>query len=175
MGKALKPERVKLVAGILYSDEKLYLAAKSSLERIFGRSDYESPELDFTHTDYYEPEMGPGLKRKFLSFRDLASPEGIYRAKIASNRIEARLSTDRKRRVNIDPGYIDLGKFVLFSTKDHSHRIYLRDGIYAETTLYYKDKKFCPWPWTYPDYRTDVYIKILDSIRSIYKDRIRSR
>ena len=37
-----------------------------------------------------------------------------------------------QRRVNLDAGYLCLAKLVLASTKDHAHRIYLRDGIYAE-------------------------------------------
>lgn len=170
MGKASKPGRVKLIAGILYSDPGLYLKARVSLERIFGRADFESPEIGFNHTDYYEHEMGRGLIRRFLGFEKLISLEKIFRVKLLTNRIELSLSRDRKRRVNIDPGYMDLGKLVLFSTKDHSHRIYLQDGIYAESTLYYKDKSFRAWPWTYPDYKTEEYLKAFDSIRSIYKD-----
>jgi len=34
--------------------------------------------------------------------------------------------------VNIDPGYISLGKLVLASTKDHAHRLYLGEGVYGE-------------------------------------------
>ena len=80
-----------------------------------------------------------------------------------------RYAAKGKRSVNIDPGYLDLAKVVLFSTKDYSHRIYLDKGIYAEVTLFYKDNRFNPWPWTYPDYRTSEYLGIFKSIREIYK------
>jgi hypothetical protein len=41
----------------------------------------------------------------------------------------------------------------LASTKDHAHRIYLNDGIYAEVTLAYRRGGWQAFPWTYPDYR----------------------
>ena len=46
-----------------------------------------------------------------------------------------------KRPVNIDPGYINESRLILASTKDFSHRIYLRDGIYAEVTLNYRKRQ----------------------------------
>jgi hypothetical protein len=63
---------------------------------------------------------------------------------------------DHKRRVNLDPGLLSLYNLVLASTKSFAHRIYLRDGIYAEVTLLYQAGKFSPLAWTYPDYQTDV-------------------
>ncbi len=50
------------------------------------------------------------------------------------------------RPVNIDPGYLNLGKFLLATTKDQAHRVYLRDGVYAEVTLRYQAGAFEPWP-----------------------------
>jgi len=38
------------------------------------------------------------------------------------------------RRVNLDPGYIDLLEVVLASTKNANPRMYLNSGIYAEPT-----------------------------------------
>lgn len=62
-----------------------------------------------------------------------------------------------KRWVNIDPGYMSMTKLVLASTKNREHRLYLRDGIYAEVTLAFRDQAWRAMPWTYADYqRTDV-------------------
>jgi hypothetical protein len=113
--------------------------------------------------------MGPGLKRVILSFAKLVRPELAYKTKIRTNAIEDRLRKKGKRTVNIDPGYVDLSKLVLFSTKDYTHRIPMAGGIFAETTLFYRDKRYNPWPWTYPDYASEEYAGIFEDIRRIYK------
>jgi hypothetical protein len=146
--------------------------AKKMLNRSFGGIDYESGTLNFQFTDYYTNEMGDNLKRKFLSFGRLACLDDIYRVKLRTNTMEARLSMSGKRTVNIDPGYLDLSKLVLFTTKDYSHRIHIKKGIYAESTLFFRDKTYNAWPWTYPDYKTTTYLDIFHSIRQIYKNQI---
>ena len=163
--------KVKLIVGLLSNDAAVMSKVAAALARIFGSVDFESGILDFTHSDYYRKEIGIGLKRKFLSFQKLLSLKDIYKVKLKTIRLEKKFLSDGKRRVNIDPGYLDCAKLVLFSTKDYTHRIYLNKGIYAETTLFYKDKKFNAWPWTYPDYRSDKYINIFNSIRELYASR----
>jgi hypothetical protein len=125
--------------------------------------------VDFNATDYYAAEMGPKLKRIFLSFARPAALDGIWKTKLRTNRIEKKFSLNGRRTVNIDPGYVDLSKMVLFSTKDYSHRPYLAKGIFAEVTLYYREGTFRTWPWTYPDYRQDSYIDIFNHIREMHK------
>ena len=170
MGKARPPQKVKLVAGLLASDTALFARAAALLERALrNKVDFESRVADFSHTDYYAEEMGPGLKRRFISFEKVVDPADLYKVKLVTNRLERRLSSGGKRKINIDPGYLDLSKLVLFSTKDYSHRIYLRKGVYAEVTLFYRDHAFNPWPWTYPDYKTPEYKEIFDGIRNTYK------
>lgn len=174
MGKIRDPLRVKLITGLISNDTELLSGIKPRLERSFRNTvDLESPVMDFNMTDYYKEEMGPQLKRKFYSFKRLASLEGLYKAKIRSNMLEVKLAAGPRRIVNIDPGYIDLAKLVLFSTKDYSHRIYAGKGIYAEVTLHYKGGSFCGWPWTYPDYRSSAYLDFLHKVREIYKEQIK--
>jgi hypothetical protein len=175
MGTIKKHFPVKLVIGLIFKDNKIYVKAKSLLERKFGPIDFESQTLDFSHTDYYEKEFGKGLKRAFVSFKKLISPDQLPAVKTITNHFEARLSRNTLRRINIDPGYLELSKFVLATTKDYKHRIYLRTGIYAEITLFYRRGSFCPWEWTYPDYRTDAYIKIFNKIRQIYVEQIKNK
>lgn len=172
MGILTHPHDVNLIAGIFSRDTETLARAKSSMKSMFGPTDMESPITDFTHTDYYAKEMGPSLKRQFLSFEKLFSLKGLYAVKLKTNRMEEEFARDGRRTVNIDPGYIDLAKLVLFSTKDYSHRVFLDEGIFAEVTLFYKDKSFTPWPWTYPDYRTDSYKELFNRIRDIYKAKL---
>lgn len=171
MGCAKSPEKVNLIVGLLWSDPSVFQKAKRSLERMYGRVDFESERLDFAHTDYYSKEMGEGLNRQFFGFKKLFDLENICAAKVMTNALERRLSRDGRRTVNIDPGYVNLSKVVLFSTKDYSHRIYLKKGIFAEVTLFYRDKRFNPWPWTYPDYQCKAYLDIFGRIRGLYKDK----
>lgn len=172
MGKRGSQVRVKLIIGLIYGDSKEYLAVKPFLLRAFGQIDFESPELSFDHTLYYEPEFGKNLKRRFISFTRLISPSAIADIKIRMNDLEKRRSASGKRRVNIDPGYLDMAKLVLASTKDFCHRLYLDKGIYAEVTLVYRNGGFTTWDWTYPDYRSPEYIDIFNHIRTAYAHQL---
>ncbi len=58
-------------------------------------------------------------------------------------------------------------KVVLASTKDRRHRIYLRDGIFAEECLYYDKHAWQGRPWTYPDYLRSDYHAFLSEVRKL--------
>jgi hypothetical protein len=78
------------------------------------------------------------------------------------------------RPLNLDPGYLELAKLVLASTKDHAHRIYLGQGIHAEVTLQYRQKAgWQPQPWTFPDYRRADYHEFFDRCREYLHRRLR--
>ena len=173
MGKIKACDPVKLIIGFIFNKQVCFTAAKNILEKKFGKIDFESQILPFNLTDYYKKEFGNNLKRSFVSFSRLINPEDLPKIKIATNKIEERLSVKNKRRINIDPGYLELSKLVLATTKDYSHRIYLGGGIYGEVTLYYCNATFTAWEWTYPDYKTDTYIQIFNQIRATYAKQIR--
>ncbi len=80
-----------------------------------------------------------------------------------------------KRRVNIDPGYVSQAHLILATGKGYAHRPYLRDGIYADLTLMYRDRKFHSLPWTYPDYAGEEMIGMLDRIREKYTLQLRGK
>lgn len=170
MGKAKKPKAVKLIIGMLAKSQKLFDKTEEFFIRDFGPIDYKSRVIPFDYTDYYEKEMGSQLKRRFISFKKPISPEKIAKIKLATNSIEEKFSVDKKRRINIDPGYISDAKLVLATTKDYFHRIYLNHGVYAEVTLKWRKGGFEPFEWTYPDYRSREYIDILNHIRDIYME-----
>jgi hypothetical protein len=169
MGFIRRGEKVKLIVGFLFSDIKTYVKIKKDLERKYGRVDFESEAIDFIHTSYYADEMGAQLNRKFLSFEKLVDLGNICDVKIKTNSLEKRFMFNGKRSINIDPGYLNLSKVVLFSTKDYTHRLYIGKGIFAEVTLFFQNDNYNPWPWTYPDYKTKEYMEIFKSIRQIYK------
>ncbi|MHB8154935.1 MAG: DUF4416 family protein [Candidatus Omnitrophota bacterium] len=168
MGKVRKYNPVKLIFGFIYHDEAIFMQARNKLKLAFGKIDFESCLLDFNCTDYYEQEMGDGLKRKFVSFSRLISMSELYRIKLYANRLESKFLNASSRLINIDPGYLDKAKLLLASTKDYAHRIYLHKGIFAEVALTYRGNSFSPNDWTYPDYRSQEYIDIFNQIRALY-------
>jgi hypothetical protein len=175
MGQIKKHLPVKLISGIISKKEDTLKKAKAILERKFGKIDFQSQTLPFNHTDYYEKEFGKNLKREFVSFKKLVAPADLAKIKIITNKIERSLSEGLNRTVNIDPGYLNLSKLILASTKDYKHRIYLNKGVFLEVTLFYQDKTFRAWDWTYPDYKTNDYIAIFNRIREIYAQQIKDK
>ena len=150
MGKIKMPELVTPIASVFTSDEKLFEPVKEILSKRLGSCIYESSVLPFNHTDYYTAEMGSDLKRCIFAFDELIDPSELPALKLWSNSLEQDRAVDGKRQVNIDVGYISLGKLVLASTKDHSHRIYLGKGIYGEVTLRLSEVNFSRGPGPIP-------------------------
>jgi hypothetical protein len=175
MGEIKQPEQVKLIASIFTGDETLLAVARGALASRFGALDYQSEVLPFPFTSYYAREFGAGLLRQMVAFAALIAPERLAEIKRATNELEMTWSVDGRRRVNVDPGYICLGKLVLATTKDNFHRIYLGQGIYAEVTLRYYHGSFRPWEWTYPDYASARYLEMCAEIRSIYGQQLRAK
>jgi hypothetical protein len=171
MGTPKETEKAILFTGLLFGSEPDLLRAEDLLKKNIGQLADESDIFDWSHSDYYEDELGPNTKRKFILFDKLISPEEIVDVKLKTNEIENELSKDGKRTVNIDPGYIALGKLVLASTKNYCHRIYLGKGIYAEVTLYYRDDEFHPTPFTFNDFKQREYIEFFKKAREYLKTK----
>jgi hypothetical protein len=177
MGKIRPAKQVKLFAGIIASGEETLLAAEKELESKLGKISLRSGIIPFDHTDYYEAEMGGGLLRRWVGFEKTRLPSELAPAKVTTNAIEDKFTKNggrrTGRRVNIDPGYAELAKVVLASTKDFGHRIYIGEGIYAELTLIYcKGEGYKGLPWTYPDYQGKEGGKFLSELRNQLKDEI---
>jgi len=171
MAKIKEALPVKLIMGMISWNVDLFDQVTETLVEKFGPVDLKSSLFNFDKTDYYEEEMGRNLKRQFLSFRELMEPEDLGEIKLFTNSLEEKLSLFKdkpSRLINLDPGYLDCTKLVLASTKDSPNRIYLRDGIYAEITLYFRQGTFKSRPWTFPDYQTQEYIEVFNQIRKLY-------
>lgn len=165
-----KIEPVMLIAALLYSDRVVCGQVVEVMTQQFGAVDSDTGQFDFTTTDYYDREMGSGLKRRFVSFENPIAPDQLKDIKIFTNRLERQyLRPDGGRVVNIDPGTVGLAGLVLVSTKNFSHRIYLGDGIFGEISLLYENKTFVPLKWTYPDYRLPEVIRFLTRVRESLK------
>lgn len=168
-----QPNPVKLFIGVLYSDEGKLEQARRRLVSLYGRTDYQSEPLPFIITKYYEKEMKGEIYRLFLSCGPLISPEEIVRIKLRTNQLEGELALNGKRKVNLDPGYMDYNKVVLASQKYNGQKIYLGSGIYADLTLYYEKGRYQPYPWSFPDFNSGQYNPIFLRIRELYKSQRR--
>ena len=141
-------------------------ALKNELEAEFGQIDIITEPFPFDFTDYYVPEMGEGIERFFISFRNLVSPDTLASIKEKTNEIEKAWADDGKRRINLDPGLLSESSIILATTKNRAHRIAIGRGLYAEVTLIYQSHGFTSFPWTYADYRSaEVQAMLLDMRR----------
>src|SRR5262249_38812891 len=125
-----------------------------------------------------ERTMGPRLRKQFLVFANLVEADRLAHIKLRTNALEEELAASGEytepRPLNLDPGILALGKWMLATTKDQAHRIYLRDGIFAEVTLRFQGDSYEPWPWTYADYRLPHVIEFLNQCRVYYRERLKT-
>jgi len=173
MSDTQPPDAVKLMASLFSGDDRLLGDTVRILSERYGRPDFISAPAPFAYTDYYAKEFGGSLIRRFVAFERLIRPESLPDVKVWTNALEKRLSAEGQRRVNIDPGYLAMAHLILATGKGYAHRPYLRDGIYADLTLIYRDKSFHSLPWTYPDYAGGEVIGMLTRIRGKYRMQLK--
>jgi hypothetical protein len=178
MGDIRQPAPVKYFCGILHTPDILMEPVRTGLEELLGPIDGEFGPLPFDFTRYYEAEMGPSLVRRFYSFEALRTPADLAGIKRATNRLEETLATAGRsavsRPVNLDPGYIELAKLILASTKNYFHRIHIGQGIYAELTLIYQQRRWKTLPWTFPDYASGAYWPFFTQVRRVLHRRLQA-
>jgi hypothetical protein len=172
-----EPDPVLLVVAVFSRWLEAIDWSRDRLQNRYGPILRPSTVFDFVETDYYNDEMGIGLKKQFFAFERLIRPDELASIKLATNEIEKHAAsaddwslarTGVARPVNLDPGYLHSGKWVLATTKDQSHRVYLGQGIYGEVTLRFERGEYVPWPWTYPNYCRRDYREFFAQIRSDY-------
>jgi hypothetical protein len=143
----------------------------------WGAVALSSDAFEFAATDYYSATMGCGLRKQFFAFGRLVHPGCLVDAKLQTNAWEVeyaeRSQHPEPRPLNLDPGYLTLGKLVLASTKDYAHRIYLEKGIFAEITLNYRHHRWQPHEFTFPDYRRADYHAFFSRCRDYLKQAAR--
>ncbi len=146
-----------IIVAVLSQFDELLDRSASLFASQLGESIIMSPRRAFVETDYYNGEMGDGLKKQIIAFRQLKPVNVLPKLKLLSNQLEETVAQEKAwpmaRPINLDPGYIDVSKVVLASTKPQGHRFYLDDGIFGEMTLIYRNGDWQTLDWTYPDFR----------------------
>jgi hypothetical protein len=169
---------VKLICGIIASEEKFFKRAEERLVELYGSLDLASQIFEFDFTDYYDKQMGQNLKRKFVSFDDLICPESLGEIKIRTNALEKEIKEELKagkRIVNLDPGFLTASALIMATAKDFAHRIPLQHGIYAHLELLFGKNDVRTLNWTYPDFKTEDYQEFFLKIRRIYLSQVQEQ
>jgi hypothetical protein len=133
--------------------------AMDHLQRQWGGIQCASAPIPFEAGGYYTPTMGSDLIKTLIAWEGFQDPAELADWKHQSNAWEEAYAAEsddpETRPLNLDPGYVTQAKLVLATTKDRDHRIYLRDGMFAEVTLTYVGKRWQHHRWSYPSYRTE--------------------
>lgn len=114
---------------------------------------------------YYEKEMGNPLSRFLLISQKLFTRDYLLKAKLESMEWEKAYSVNGERTLNVDIGFLSPENFLLATTKNYSHRIYLGKDIFADLTFQFQKGSFRSLPWTYPDYLDEEKISFLTQER----------
>ncbi len=176
LGEIFPPKKVVLIVAISTRHEPALTWAQDALEAEYGDLLLTSDAFDFDQTTYYTESMGEDLKKQFVAHSTLMDPAALPDVKRRTNELEDLYREENDypetRPLNLDPGYISEGKLILASTKNHSHRIYLRDGIFAEITLHYHKKAWQPREWTYPDYKQPEFHAVFNQCRQYLRQQL---
>ncbi len=173
MSEPIIPSRARLIVSVLTARESLLKGIAQTLTAKLGPIEEVIGPLAFNFTRYYDAEMGPGIRRWIWSFERLVDRGDLVSIKCLTNQIERSYTDDGKRSINLDPGLMSLGNFVLATGKDNAHRIYLGQGIFADLTLIFRARTYEALEWTYPDYASRELIGILNALRESYKCRLK--
>jgi len=167
MGEIKIPNKVLLISAICYHPNIDPTVIENALSEI-GEIESRTRAFEFDHTHYYEHEMGRHLLKYYCTFKKYIDPSEIAEIKIKTNEIEERFIEDENRQINLDPGYIEVPKLILATTKNFSHRVYIGKGIYGDVQLVWKAGEFQFNPWTYPDYKEKEVVAFFSNARQQY-------
>ena len=162
------PSKGLLFFGILYrSDLFSEDVMVQKIENLYGKVISFTPEFN-PLAAYYSKDMGQEnlLKRIFLVTTAVFPREFLLTNKLLSLEWEREWSVDAKRMVNVDLGFVSVENFILATTKNYSHRVFLGQNIFADLTYQCAEGSFQTLPWTYPDFKDQAKIDFFNWCRT---------
>lgn len=169
MSTRSEPMPALLVASVIYRSENRFDEGAGRLAEVWGPPSRVSDPFPFDRTGYYRREMGEPLHRRFFVGSTPVGRDALPEIKRSAENVEREFSEEGRRTLNIDPGILTEENFVLATGKNYSHRVYLREGVYADLTLLYRGGRYVPLPWTYPDYAGEEIRGFLGEIREEFR------
>ncbi len=161
-------ELAKPILAVLYREEVLLESFISELkvERLSEAFYFESLQ------SYYSKEMGQNLIQRFLSLKGFIRKHELLGFKLWAMGKEREYALDSKRRINIDPGYVDESHLVLASSKKRGGRLYMGEGVCAEIEYLFVYGGFKPLYWTYADYRDKRVREFFQRVRRDFLEQL---
>lgn len=175
VGPREAPPDALVVLGVLSNDEALIVEAAERFGAELGGVDLWGDDVPFDQTDYYAPEMGERLQRRYCSFATLHPADDLATLKWRAWEIEGRYAAGQGRPVNLDAGMLDYTKVVLASFKHGPQKLYLGRQVWADMVLFYDHGAFAPLPWTFPDLKDGRHLPFFAKARQRYKALLRQR
>lgn len=167
------PDPGLLVISILSASwDQFWPGLLGELEERFGKADDISEPFAFDQTGYYDAELGTPITRRIVAFETLRPLDELADIKLFTNSLEARHGSDTARLFNLDPGFVTVQNLVLATGKKFTHRIYLKEGIWADLTMIWQKKQWVEFPWTFPDYAGADMKTRLTKLRQSYKSKL---
>ena len=168
----MEPPPGKLILSIIYSSIDALSDCLKTLERRFGRVQYETAELECDVAERYQEEMGGDIFRRFFSFEQLTPRSALTSIKGICHKIEPNFSDHvdgfHFRTVNIDPGILTTNNLVMASHHEYGHSVYLTNGVYSELILVWSQGRFVRLPWTSADFYDDEVVDLFERVRASF-------
>ncbi|EMJ54001.1 PF14385 domain protein [Leptospira interrogans serovar Valbuzzi str. Duyster] len=170
--KLNRPPGAAFFIVVTFEEAEIFYSIKTRSEKKFSATLYESnpmptwkePDVDFWNSF-------PGRNTKILSFK-----RRIHREELPSIQKECLLiqnsAVEKDRGVRIFPGYLCNHSVVISSIQDDFHRIYLFNGVYAETVYNYQKQKMVFKETAPPFFKTPEAVYFFTSLRESYVQNI---
>jgi hypothetical protein len=168
MARIQTPSQGRLIVSVIYNSLDALADCLKLLEKLFGRVQYETTEIECSDNGYHE-EMGGQLSRRFFSFEKLVDRESLPEIKANCYKIERQLGDQVDdytfRTVNVDPGILTSHNLIMSSHREFGHRIYLGKGVFGETSLIHARGRFTQLPWTNADFCHEEAVRLFTECR----------
>jgi hypothetical protein len=136
-------------------------------ESLFGNLIHFKPSFN-PLSAFYAKEMGneDQLFRVFFVTTSTFPREFLLTTKLLGLEWEREWSMGLNRMVNVDIGFLSAENFILATTKNYAHRVFLGQNIFADLTYQCVSGDFECLPWTYPDFKDKEKIDFFHWCRS---------
>ncbi|TGK37465.1 DUF4416 family protein [Leptospira gomenensis] len=170
--KLVRPPGASFFIVVAYEEAETFYWIKTKTEKKFSATLYESnPMPSWKDSDADLWNQFPGRHTKILSFK-----RRIHREELPSIQKEClgiqNSAWEKDPGVRIFPGYLCNHSVVIASVRDDFHRIYLFNGVYAETVYNYQKQKMNFKETAPPFFKTPEAVYFFTSLRESYVQNI---